>query len=118
MCSAFILNFRPTSEVSHARTSAQADFSNDKARLGGDALSRIAGPVRALAVVTGSAVWLSWCDLRFFYHNVGDTIVEVLQNLHEAALVQHGWKNKPALSLSEREANFMEIFGEHVRLLL
>ena len=45
-----------TSEVSRARTSAQTDFSNDKARSNGDAPSRIAGPVRALAVVTGSAV--------------------------------------------------------------
>jgi hypothetical protein len=43
------------SEVSHARTSAQADFPNDMAPSGGNASSGIAGPIRALAVVTGLA---------------------------------------------------------------
>ena len=51
-----IFHFRRTSEVSHARTSAQAVSSDDKAPSGGIAPSRIAGPIRALAVVTGSAI--------------------------------------------------------------
>ena len=41
---------------------AQAVFSDDAAGANGSAPSRIAGPIRALAVVTGSAV--SLCDVE------------------------------------------------------
>jgi hypothetical protein len=48
--------FRRTSQVSRARPSARAVFRDEKAGANGDAPSGIAGPIRALAVVTGSAI--------------------------------------------------------------
>jgi hypothetical protein len=57
------LSSAETSEVSHAHRAGELIFRDDKARPGrrrlgeggsnGDAPSRIAGPIRALAVVTG-----------------------------------------------------------------
>ena len=47
------LSALPNIEVCHDGNCAQAVFTDNKAGWGGDALSGIAGPIRALAVVTG-----------------------------------------------------------------